>query len=590
MANEWSLDELYPSFASADFQEDLNLVEDKISEINEWVADNLTAERSKVEQIEEFIELLREFRKKYSLLAKFAQLKLSVNTNNTEAASYAEQLEKKETDLTAAQVAFQRWLGELDDLADLISQSELLKEHEFYLTELAEESKYLLSEAEEVTISKLQTTGSSAWYKLKQKIVSNLMVEIKLEGEKKELPLSKIRNMAYDSDAEKRKKAYQAELEAYPKIEDTVASALNSIKGESLTLSKRRGYESPLEKSLLSSRLDKDVLTAMIEAMEESLPAFQQYYRQKADLLGHEGGLPFYDLFAPVGSSEMKFSYDEAEEFIVKNFKTFSNSLADYAKKAFTNDWIDAEPRAGKKGGAFCMNIHPLGESRILANFEGSFSNVSTLAHELGHGFHGESLTEESIFNTDYPMPLAETASIFCETIIQKAALAEADKTEKLGILENSLMGAGQVIVDIYSRYLFEKEVFAQREESSLAVDELKELMLDSQKQAYGDGLDHDNLHPYMWINKVHYYIPGFDFYNYPYAFGLLFGKGLYAQYQEQGADFVTDYEDLLAATGKKKAVEVAEMMDIDITDVEFWRQSLEIIKEDIDEFIRLSN
>ena len=584
----WDLNQLYPSFESAKFKEDLKRVENKITEINEWVEDNLNSEKDEVRQIEEFLELLREFRRKYSLLAKFAQLKLSVNANNTEAASYAEELEKKESDLTKAQVAFQRWLGEIDNLAEVIAESELLREHEFYLKELAQQSQYLLSNEEEVTISKLQTTGSSAWYKLKQKLVSNLMVEITLEGEEQELPLSKVRNMAYDSDGEKRKKAYEAELDSYTKIEDAVASALNSIKGESLTLSQRRGYESPLEKSLISSRLEQDVLDAMIEAMKDSLADFQRYYSKKGELLGHEEGLPFYDLFAPVGAEEMEFDYDEAQNFIINNFRTFSDSLADYAERAFQDDWIDAEPRAGKNGGAFCMNIHPLGQSRILANFAGSFSNVSTLAHELGHGFHGECLKEESIFNTDYPMPLAETASIFCETIIQKAALEEADEEERLGILENSLMGAGQVIVDIYSRYLFEKEVFAERKKSALAIDKLKELMIDSQKKAYGDSLDSDYLHPYMWINKIHYYIPGFDFYNYPYAFGLLFGKGLYAQYQEQGSDFVQDYQDLLAATGKKNAVEVASMMGIDITEVGFWQQSLEIIKEDIEEFIRL--
>ena len=589
MEMRWSLEDLYAGFETDDFQEDFEQVEDKIEKINDWVGNNLNEERDKGEQIEEFLALLKEFRRKYSLLAKYAQLKLSVNANNNQAASYVEQLEKKETNLTKAKVSFQRWLGEINDLEEIIAESELLTEHKFYLKELAEQSTYLLSDQEEVTISKLQTTGSSAWYKLKQKLVSNLMVEITVDGEEQELPLSKVRNMAYDSDQEKRKKAYQAELDSYSKIEEPVASCLNSIKGESLTLSDRRGYESPLEKSLISSRLEQDVLDAMLEAMKESLPAFQEYYRKKAELLGHEGGLPFYDLFAPVGSEEMEFDYDEAQNFIINNFRTFSEGLADYAHRAFENNWIDAEPRAGKNGGAFCMNIHPLGQSRILANFEGSFSNVSTLAHELGHGFHGECLKEESIFNTDYPMPLAETASIFCETIIQKAALEEANQEQQLGILENSLMGAGQVIVDIYSRYLFEKEVFEKRKNSALAVEELKSLMVKAQKEAYGDGLDHDKLHPHMWINKIHYYIPGFDFYNYPYAFGLLFGKGLYAQYQEQGASFVEEYQNLLAATGKKDAVEVAQMMDIDITEVDFWRQSLDIIKEDIKEFIALS-
>ncbi|MGM0370361.1 MAG: M3 family oligoendopeptidase [Bacillota bacterium] len=582
----WNLDDLYEGFDTEKFKADLQLVDEQIAELKEWSANNLEEQDNRVEQIEEFLKLLRQFRKNYSVLIKFAQLKLSVDANNQQAAKYVEQLEKKKTDLTSAQVKFQRWLGEIADLEEVTSQSELLTEHQFYLEELAHESQYLLSMEEEVMISKLQTTGSSAWYKLKQKLVSNLMVEIELEGEKQELPLSKVRNMAYDSDQQKRKKAYQAELDSYSKIEDSVASCLNSIKGESLTLSQERGYQSPLEKSLISSKLDEEVLEAMMEAITESLPDFRRYYRKKAELLGHDDGLPFYDLFAPLGADELEFDYDSAKDFIIDNFRNFSDGLADYAQRAFQNDWIDAKPRSGKNGGAFCMNIQPLGQSRILANFEGSFSNVSTLAHELGHGFHGDCLTEESIFNTDYPMPLAETASIFCETIIQKAALEKADEEQRLGILENSLMGAGQVIVDIYSRYLFETEVFEERKDSALSSEQLQELMIESQQEAYGSGLDNDLLHPYMWVNKIHYYIPGFDFYNYPYAFGLLFGKGLYAQYQEQGSEFIEEYQELLAATGKKDAVEVAQMMDIDIKSVDFWRQSLAIIKDDINQFV----
>jgi len=582
----WNLDDLYEGFDTGEFKADLQLVDEQIEGLKEWSANNLEEQDNRVEQIEEFLKLLREFRKNYSVLIKFAQLKLSVDANDQQAAKYVEQLEKKKTNLTSAQVKFQRWLGEIADLEEVTSQSELLTEHQFYLEELARESQYLLSTEEEVMISKLQTTGSSAWYKLKQKLVSNLMVEIELEGEKKELLLSKVRNMAYDSDQQKRKKAYQAELDSYSKIEDSVASCLNSIKGESLTLSQERGYQSPLEKSLISSKLDEEVLDAMMEAITESLPDFRRYYRKKAELLGHDEGLPFYDLFAPLGADKLEFDYDGAKDFIIDNFRNFSDGLADYAQRAFQNDWVDAKPRAGKNGGAFCMNIQPLGQSRILANFEGSFSNVSTLAHELGHGFHGDCLTEESIFNTDYPMPLAETASIFCETIIQKAALEKADEEQRLGILENSLMGAGQVIVDIYSRYLFETKVFEERKDSALSSEQLKELMIESQQEAYGSGLDHDLLHPYMWVNKIHYYIPGFDFYNYPYAFGLLFGKGLYAQYQEQGSEFIEEYQELLAATGKKDAVEVAQMMDIDIKSVDFWRQSLAIIKDDINQFV----
>ncbi|TGU86830.1 oligoendopeptidase F, partial [Mesorhizobium sp. M00.F.Ca.ET.186.01.1.1] len=192
----------------------------------------------------------------------------------------------------------------------------------------------------------------------------------------------------------------------------------------------------------------------------------------------------------------------------------------------------------GKRGGAFCYNLHMVGESRIMANYTGSYNDVSTLAHELGHGYHGECLVQEAFYNSDYPMPIAETASILCETIIAKAALAQATPEEAFSILENDISGASQVIVDIYSRYLFESAVFARRSEGSLSVGELKELMLQAQKDAYGAGLDSSVLHPYMWVCKPHYYSADFNFYNFPYAFGLLFAKGLYAEYVKRGEAF----------------------------------------------------
>lgn len=286
----------------------------------------------------------------------------------------------------------------------------------------------------------------------------------------------------------------------------------------------------------------------------------------------------------------MTFGYDEAMEYIVDNFRSFSDRLANFVDKAYRNKWLDVEPREGKVGGAFCANLHPIGESRILANFDGSFSNMITLAHELGHAYHGFNLKDESILNSRYPMPIAETASIFCETIVTNAALREADQQEALSILEASISDAGQVIVDIYSRYLFETELFNRRKNYSLSVNELKEIMIDAQKQAYGNGLDHDFLHPYMWLNKSHYYSAGNNFYNFPYAFGLLFSKGLYAEYLNRGQEFIKEYDDLLNATGKNNIRDVGLRMGIDVHNPDFFRNSLRLIEKDIERFIELAD
>lgn len=585
----WSLKELYPSFSSEEYQNDLVSFKKLIEEINEWTETNLSEVTNEKEKLEKYILYSQEANRLGVKLMVFASLTNAVDSSNNEALNYLNKVNVMTNDLTKPNVLFQNFLKEINDLDKIISSSELLEEHRFFVESTKERSMYLLSEVEEVLISKLTTTGSTAWSNLQNKISSTLLVDIEVDGEKKQLPLPVVRNLAYNKDPITRKTAYEAELTAYKKIEESSAAALNGIKGEVITLAKMRGFESPLQEVLVKSRMDKETLDAMLMAMEEYLPVFHKYFKRKGEILGHENGLPFYDMFAPVGSMDKEFTYEEAMNYIIGNFRTFSDKLADYTQNAFDNAWLDVEPRDGKRGGAFCSNIHPIGESRIMSNFNGSFSNMTTLAHELGHGYHGLNLRDESILNSRYPMPIAETASIFCETIVVNAALNEASEEEAFAILEESLSAAGQVIVDIFSRYLFETELFTRREDHPLSVGELKEIMIEAQKKAYGDGLDHNNLHPYMWVNKPHYYSAGLNFYNFPYAFGLLFAKGLYAKYLENKEEFLNNYDDLLNATGKNSIKDVAMKMGVDVHDPEFFRSSLRLIEKDVEKFLEIS-
>ena len=586
----WSLNELYTSFDSKEYKDDLEKLNILMEEFSKWADENLMSNDNPVEKIEKYIELSTKIRSTFSKLFSFASLTTSVEAKNETALQYHDKLSVKYSDLTKSNVQFQSFMKNIDNLDELIESSELLKEHKFYLSQVKEHTKYMLSEKEEVLISKMSNTGSSAWTNLQNKISATLLVDINIDGEDKVLPLPAVRNLAYDKDPVKRKVAYEAELAAYKKIEESSAAALNGIKGEVITTSALRGFSSPLEETLVNSRMDKETLDAMLTAMKEFLPVFHKYYRKKAELLGYENGLPFYEMFAPMGEVNMTFTYPEAMEYIINNFKTFSDKLADFVQNAYDKNWLDVEPREGKRGGAFCSNLHPIKESRIMSNFDGSFSNMTTLAHELGHGYHGFNLKDESILNSGYPMPIAETASIFCETIVVNAALKEASDEERLSILESSISDAGQVIVDIYSRFLFETELFERRKTHGLSVNEFKEIMMDAQKQAYGDGLDHSVLHPYMWINKTHYYSAGRNFYNFPYAFGLLFSKGLYAEYLKRGDAFVKEYDELLNATGKNNIKDVALRMNIDVRNPEFFRNSLRLVEKDIEEFIKLSS
>ena len=585
----WSLKELYTSFNSEEFLEDMECLTEVIDEINKWTEIIVKDTDCAKVKLEGYVERFSVLADLITKIGSFIELSISVNTKDDEALKYSDILEKKLTKIVEAETKLNKWISSIENIDEVIKDSILLKDHEFILKEVVEKSKYLLTDREEAIIANMQNTGSNAWGKLKDNLISTHKVEINEDGKIKEYPLTVVLNMAYDKDERVRKRAYEAEIASYTKIEEGVAAALNGIKGEVLTICEFRGYKSPLEQTLINSRMDEESLNVMLEAMKESMPKFREYLKRKAEILGHKNGLPFYDMYAPIVESDMEFDYEKGKKFVVDKFRTFSDNLANFAQKAMNNNWIDVMPKEGKVGGAFCAGIHYLGESRILLNYGNSFSDVVTMAHELGHGFHGECLKDESVLNTEYPMPIAETASTFCETIVKKAAIKEADKITALAILESEISDCNQVIVDIYSRFLFEKSLFEARKESALTVEQIKKLMLDAQREAYGDGLDPEYLHPYMWTWKPHYYYANSNFYNFPYAFGLLFAKGLYAEYLKKGSEFSSEYEKLLSITGKHNIADITKEVGIDIHNKEFWKSSLRTIEEDIDKFMELS-
>lgn len=582
---KWRLDKLYLGFDDPKFLSDLKALDELISQINssERAFENYD---QKQEKLVKYLNKQMTLNNLVDKLYHFASLSLSVESTNQEANKMANQLRVKLTELTKISTLFVKWMKDYPDLDEDIDKDPLLKEHTYYLYEIKENASHLLSTDLEVMIAKLRQTGSSAWGLLQSLLTSTLDVEYNGEN----ITLSEVRNLATDKDPKVRKEAYEAELKAYEKIEDAVAAALNAIKGEVNTISEARGYESPLHQALHHSRMEKATLDAMQSAVKEYYGIFRKYLKRKAKLLGHNNGLPFYDLFAPMGKNDTTFTIDEANAYVLKNFKTFSPRLHDLAKRAFDESWIDYTPRKGKRGGAFCANMHAIKESRIMTNFTGSFSDMITMSHELGHAYHGEAIFKESNLNSDYTMPVAETASTFCETIVNNAAIKDVKtKEEKIFLLESSIQDYTQVVIDIMSRFVFEKSVFDGRKSTVFDAKELKSLMLDAQDQTYGDGLDKDLRHPYMWLCKPHYYSGGLSYYNFPYTYGLLFAKGLYAKYLEDKEAFVKIYDDLLAATGQNNVEDVAKLAGIDVTKKAFWESSLELLKKDIELFLELT-
>jgi pepF/M3 family oligoendopeptidase len=485
-------------------------------------------------------------------------------------------------------VPFEAWVGSLAPVLDeLATRGPTVREHRQALQDIADESRFMMSIELEALAAELVMSGGGIMRKLHERVTSQLKMPFERDGKVEDLPMTVIRNLANDPDEDVRRRAYEAELEGWERIREPVAFALNCVKGTAITLARRRGYEDVLHWTLEADRMDHATLDALMGAMRDAFPSFRRYFANKAGRLGKKR-MAWWDLFAPVGSVELKYTWSETVSFVLEQFATFSGDLADFAKRAFDRHWIDAEPRDGKIGGAFHMSVAKVEESRILCNFDGSFDQLSTIAHELGHGFHSYSQNGLPMLRRGSSGGLAETASIFCETIVTNAAIDAADPASQLGILENQLMNAAQVIVDISSRFIFESEVVKRRAESELSADDFCEMMLDAQRQTYGDGLDQDYLHPYMWLLKPHYYEHSYNFYNFPYAFGLLFGLGVYAIYEREGSAFVPRYKELLRSTGEGKAADLAARYGIDLRSKQFWADSIKVLEAQIDRYCAL--
>ena len=581
MNDVWNLDVIYKGFSDPAFEEDLNLLKQQV-EVFSQLPQKLPAMET-VQGLREGIRLQEEINRLGMKLGEYAMLRQSANAADPEAGSNLGRIMSVVSATAAPEAAFKDWAAKLPNLMELVEGDEELKDYAFLFSKIQRSSKYLLSTQAEAVMAKLRLSGGNAWGDLQSYLTATVPVTYRGETTN----LSAIRNMAYDSDPQVRKDAYEAEIACYERIRDAVAFALNSIKLETLSDCELRGYASPLDRTLENSDMERKTLEAMLGAMDEYLPKFWQYLKAKGKALGHEKGLPWYDLFAPMGKSSTKFTAQQAKDFLVAQFEPFNPEEAQMIADAFDQEWIDFYPRSGKVGGAFCADVEAIGQSRILTNFDGAFGDVVTLAHELGHAYHNHCIRNQRILNHDYSMPLAETASTFNECVVMASAIAgAADDQEKLALIESQLQDATQIICDIYSRYRFETMVFANRPEQFMHADQLCDMMTQAQKQSYGDGLDEAVMHPYMWVCKSHYYGP--TFYNFPYAFGGLFARGLYAQYEKEGASFIPKYNLLLQTTTVATAEDTAKVAGIDLTDKQFWRDALQTIADQIDQFCAL--
>ncbi len=515
----------------------------------------------------------------------------SVATDSRDAAAQAvmSELEPVDSKMRPLLSRLADWVASFD-IDELAAVSTEASEHVGPLQRLHERATHQMSEAEEHLYAELSTTGAGAWGRLQREITSQLSAAVDLPDGSQQMPINAIRGMATDEDADVRKAAYEAELVAWPTIEVPVASAMNAIKGEANIVNRRRNWTSPLDASLFANSVSRATFDAMQSAVTASLPDFRRWMKAKARLHGHAGALPWWDLVAPAPVASGGVTWDEGLDVVRGAFGAFSPNLGGLVDRAVDERWIDAEPRDGKSGGAFCMSFKD-DRSLVLLNWSGSAESTQTTAHELGHAYHNTTLAQRTSLQKRLPMALAETASIFCETLVVEAGLERLagpeHDAERLALLDVDLQGSNQVVVDIRSRFTFETEVFARRQRRTLSASELSEMMTEAQADAYGDGLDQSTAHPYMWLLKPHYY--GSHFYNWPYTYGLLFGLGLFAKYRENPEHFRSGYDTLLSRAGMDTAEQLGAAFDFDVTDEAFWTASLDVVRGRIDQYEELA-
>lgn len=593
----WDLDNIFPGLESESFNQAVSDLCAQVDELDVFLTDHHISDKSIAQEInaisiaiEGYLERMSAIVQRNFMLRLYVWCILDTDSSNELANRRISELDQYFVRIRLQRTQFQDWIGKQKELLPAVfTSSEIARAHSLYLRETAEQSQYLMSAAEESLAVELALSGINAWSRLHGTIWSKLEIPFEKDSKIENIPMPMIQNIAwYDPDANVRQRAAEAEEKAWATMREPLAAALNGVMGTKITLNKRRGRRDTLHAALDQARVDQDILDALQGSIQVALPSMRQYLKTKAIALG-KNKLPWWDFYAPIGQADRKLTFTEAQSFIVEQFERFSPKLGAFAANAFKQGWIDAEPRAGKQGGAYCNGVPGTGISRILCNFDGSLTEVFTIAHELGHAFHNHCQIGKTPQQCETPMTLAESASLFCETLVTDQALAKAtNPMEELAILNAFLVTVMMNIVWPLSNYFFEKEAFERRKQAELTASEICDISMKSNVEAYGDAVDSDHLHPYSWASIPHSFIADVSFYNFPYEFGMLFSLGLYAQYQQRGAAFIPDFEALLASTGEATPLELAARFGINLRERSFWLASLGLIEKRIQRFQEL--
>lgn len=595
-ADTWDLDAIFPGGTkSQELQEKLHNLKEEIKEYQTLILSWNVVENNSQEPLKKILHKEESVEKGLGQARTFVQMWHDAYTNDEHANVVMGQIIDLLGEVETYSTIFTKKLVSISDEAwQTLLEDVQLKEVAFALDEIRDNGKRLLSEEEEKLITNLNKDGLAAWSQLYDTTVSIITIPYTdKEGYTTEYSVGQAMNRMYaDPDPEVRKQLFDNWEAAWTKYAPIFADTLNHLDGYRLTLQKAHGRENFLEEPLEYNRMSEETLNAMWQAVSKHKQPFIALLKQKATILGMDK-LGWQDVDAPVAFGDVKpprYTYDEACDFVIENFASFGPKLASFAKHALENRWVEAEDRPNKRPGGYCEELPESEESRIFMTFTGSSNDTSTLAHELGHAFHSYVMRDLPSLNRNYAMNVAETASTFAETIISNATIAKAKTTEeKITLLNTKLENATAMFLNIHARFLFEKSFYEERSKGIVSEQRINELMVNAQKEAYGDSLS--SYHPHFWCSKLHFFIDDVPFYNFPYTFGYLFSLGVYSEYLKNPEGFEDKYIALLRDTGSMKVEDLAmKHLGVDITKLDFWEAGVQLIAKDAEEFISLTN
>ncbi|WP_211746558.1 M3 family oligoendopeptidase [Paenibacillus sp. Marseille-Q4541] len=586
----WDLESIFSGGSSSEtFAAYLKQLEQDIATLNAEVTDaKVPATLEDTYAYDGIIEQLQDTIGRLSEGSAFVSCLGAENQDDKKAVQLTGKITSLHAQLSNVKTRFDSLLQQTEDKlwAEWIKRAEV-EPISFVMNESRQNAKEKMAPELESLALDLAVDGYHGWGDFYDTIVSKVRVPFEENGETTYLSAGQAANKMQHPDRAVREAMLVNWEKAWSDAADYCADTLNHLGGFRLKLYERRGWDSVLKEPLGINRMSEDTLDAMWNVITRAKPVLVKYLERKAELLGVER-LSWADVSAPIGQSAGTISYDAAAESIVSQFRKFSPRMADFAQMAFDKHWIEVEDRPGKRPGGFCTSLPVSKETRIFMTYAGTASNVSTLAHELGHGYHQHVMDDMEILNQSYAMNVAETASTFAELIVADALIKEADEKEKLALLEEKIQNTVAFFMNIHARFLFETRFYEKRKEGLLSGDDLSELMEEAQREAFCDSLG--SYHPTFWASKLHFYITGVPFYNFPYTFGFMFSTGIYAQAQKEGATFAEKYDNLLRDTGRMTVEELAEKhLGTDVTKPEFWQGAADLCIADIEQFLRMT-